>query len=160
MVIEKNGGRYVGGVSYQIVRASPAEVLAALGSPSELPAMLPRTKSARVVGVGARGARIELTQGTALVDATYTVKLRRTGPGALRFSLDRSRPHGIRDVFGYVRARPFGRGRSLLTVAVALDVGPGLVRALFEERIARVVLSTPRHIRDYLEPRALARAER
>lgn len=155
--VERASGRYVGGVAYQVVRASPAAVLAALGSPAELPAMLPRTKEARLVAVGARGARIELTQGTALVDATYTVKLRRAGPDELRFALDPTRPHGIRDVYGYVRARPLGKDRTLLTVAVLLDVGPGLVRALFEDRIQRVVLSTPRQIRDYLEPKAVAR---
>jgi hypothetical protein len=75
------------------------------------------------------------------------------------FALDRSRPHGIRDVHGFVRARSLGRGQTLVTVAVALDVGPGLVRALFEERIQRLILTTPRHIKDYLEPRTLARAD-
>jgi hypothetical protein len=70
LVFERDGGRYVGGVSYQVVRARPEQVLAAMGSPKDLALMLPRTKSARMVGVGAHGARIELTQGTSLVDAT------------------------------------------------------------------------------------------
>ncbi len=159
MVLSRAGGRYVGGVSYQVVRASPAEVLAALGDMRELPQMLPRTKSAPLVGVTPRGARVVLTQGTRLVETTYTVTLRRVGASELRFRLDPSRPHGIRDVWGYVRARPIGSGATLVTVAVALDVGPGLTRALFEDRIQAVILSTPRHIRDYLEPRALARTE-
>lgn len=152
-------GRYVGGVAYQVVRASPAEVLAALGDVRELPLALPRTKAARLVDVTRRGARVELTQGTQLVDTTYTVVLKRVGPSELRFRLDPSRPHGIRDVWGYVRAKPVGQGLTLVTVGVALDVGPGLVRTLFEDRIQRVILSTPRHLRDYLEPRALARRE-
>jgi hypothetical protein len=158
MAFGRGEGRYVGGVSYQVVRASPAEVLAAFGDVGELPRMLPRTKAARLVDVTRRGARVELTQGTRLVDTTYTVLLRRAGASQLSFRLDPSRPHGIRDVWGWLRARPLGEGRTLVTVAVALDVGPGLVRTLFEDRIQRVILSTPRHIRDYLEPRALARA--
>jgi len=159
MLLERDDGRWVGGVSYQVVRARPGVVLAAMANPTELGRMLPRTKSVRVLGVAARGAQIELTQGTEMVDATYTVWLRRTGPRELSFRLDPKRPHGIRDVHGYLRARPFGRGQTLVTVAVALDVGPGLVRALFEDRIQRLILATPRHIRDYLEPRALARAD-
>ena len=159
MTIERDGGRYVGGVSYQVVRASPDQVLAALGSPRELPSLLPRTKSAKLVGVDSRGALIELCQGTALVDATYSVRVRRARDGELRFRLDPTRPHGIHDVWGYLRARPFGRHHSMVTVAVALDVGPGMFRALFEERIQRVILGTPRQIRDYLEPRALARSD-
>jgi hypothetical protein len=159
MVVEHEGGRWVGGVSYQVVRARPGVVLAAMANPAELGRMLPRTKSVKVLGVAARGARLELTQGTAVVDATYTVWLRRSGRNELSFRLDPTRPHGIRNVHGYLRARPFGRGHTLVTVAVALDVGPGLVRALFEDRIQRLILATPRHIRDYLEPRALARAD-
>lgn len=159
MVLSRGEGRYVGGVSYQVVRASPAEVLAALGDVRELPKLLPRTKSASLVDVTRRGARIELTQGTSLVDATYTLLLRRVGVSELRFQLDPSRHHGIRDLWGYVRVKPVDEGRTLVTVAVALDVGPGLVRTLFEDRIQRVILSTPRHMRDYLEPRALARGD-
>jgi Polyketide cyclase / dehydrase and lipid transport len=158
MVVEGADGRWVGGVSYQVVSATPGEVMAALGSVRELPRLLPRTKSARLVDAGAHGARVELTQGTSLVEATYTIRLEREGPDELRFELDPSRPHGIDDVWGYVRVRPFGAGKSLVTVAVALDVGPGLVRMLFEDRIQRVILSTPRRMRDYFEPRALARA--
>lgn len=159
MTIERNGGRYVGGVSYQLVRASSDQVLAAFGSPRELPSLLPRTKSARLVGVDSQGALIELCQGNALVDATYSVRLRRKRTGELQFRLDPNRPHGIRDVWGYLRARPFGKHYSLVTVAVALDVGPGMFRALFEDRIQRVILATPRQIRDYLEPRVLAQTD-
>lgn len=159
MVVAAGPARWVGGVSYQVVRAAPAEVLAALGNVSELPQMLPRTKAARLVDVTRRGARVELTQGNQLVDTTYTLLMKRSGTGELRFRLDASRPHGIRDLWGYVRVRPLGPGQTLVTVAVALDVGPGLVRTLFEDRIQRVILDTPRQIRDYLEPRALARRD-
>ncbi len=151
--------RYVGGVSYQVVRASPDEVLAALGTVKELPEMLPRTRSARLVDVSRGAARIELTQGNQLVETTYTVRLRRKGSSELRFELDPSRPHGIRDVYGYMRVRSLGPGQTLVTVAVALDLGPGLARALFEDRIQKVILDTPRKIRDYLEPKVLSRRE-
>ncbi len=157
MAFERGGGRYVGGVAYQMVDASPAEVLSALGRTQDLPNMLPRTKSARMVGVGQKHARVELVSGTSVVEAKYTVVFSRPKQGQLRFWLDQKRPHGIRDVWGYVRVRPFGKG-TLLTVAVALDVGPGLVRMLFEDRIQRAILSTPRKIRDYLEPRAIAQS--
>jgi hypothetical protein len=118
--------------------------------------MLPRTKRATLVDVQGSVARVELVQGNAVVESAYTVHLARTAPGEVRFRLDPSRPHGIKDVWGYFRARPFGKNKTLVTVAVALDVGPGLVRLLFEDKIQRLALETPRHIRDYIEPRALA----
>jgi hypothetical protein len=156
MSFQRRGGRYVGGVAYQVLDASPAEVLNALGSAELLPNMLPRTKSARLVGVGHKHAKIELVSGTSVAEAKYTVVFKRRGRNELRFWLDKKRPHDIKDVWGYVRVRPFGKG-SLLTVGVALDVGPGVVRMLFEDRIQRAILSTPQKIRDYLAPRALAK---
>src|SRR5262245_27823127 len=159
MVFERNGRRYIGCIPYQIVRATPEEVLGALATPAELPRLLPRTKSARLVDHSKEGARVELTQGTSIVEATYTVHVKRVGADELQFKLDSSRPHGIDDVWGYVRARPVDGNRTLVTVAVALDVGPGIVRMLFEEKIQRAILGTPRQIKDALEPKKLARAD-
>jgi hypothetical protein len=156
LAFERRGGHYVGGVSYQVVRAVPEEVLAAVTNVQALPEILPRTKRATLIDVKDGRARVELVQGNALAEATYTVLLERSGPGEVRFWLDRSRPHGIDDVWGYFRARPFAPGKTLVTVGVAVDVGPGLVRMLFEERIQRLALETPRHIREWVEPRALA----
>jgi len=152
------GGRYVGGVSYQVVRASPPEVLSALLTVELLPHLLPRTKRARQVAGAGSGARVELVQGNSWIDATYTVVLAREGDSSVRFRLDGSRPHDIEDVWGYFRAQPFGESHTLVTVAVALDVGDGLVRMLFEDRIQRLILSAPAQIRDFLEPRVMAAA--
>ncbi len=156
LALERSDGSYVGGVSYQLVRAAPQEVLAALSDVSRLPEVLPRTQSARFVDESAGRRRIELTQGNGIASASYTAVLVADGPSTIRFWLDPSRPHGIRDVFGYFRVEAFDDSRSLITVAAAVDVGPGLVRMLFESRIQRLVLDTPRHIRDYIEPRAIA----
>ena len=157
MRLEYRGGRYVGGLSYQLVKASVPELVTALLTVNQLPQLLPRTKRARLVDSNGNRSRVELVQGNSLIEATYTVHLERdVDPAVVRFWLDPSRPHDIRDVWGYFRVHPFGAARSVVTVAVALDVGDGLVRMLFEDRIQRVILDTPRHIRDFLEPRALA----
>jgi hypothetical protein len=159
LTLQRSAGRYVGGISYQLVRASPEEVLATLQSTESLPQALPRTKRARLVTAEGRHARVELVQGTSVVEATYTVHLVRD-PVAdeLRFWLDHDRPHDIADVWGYFRVRRFDRERSLITVAVALDVGPGLVRLFFEDKIQRLILTTPRHIKDFVEPKRFAQA--
>jgi hypothetical protein len=150
-------GAYVGGVSYQVVKASPAEVLKALADVKALPQALPRTLSADLVSSDGRSARVELTQGKAPFLATYTVHLEQAREGdAIKFWLDRSRPHDVRDVWGYFRVTPFGDGRSLVTVAVALDIGPGLTRMLFEDGVERIILRTPDKIRAFVEPRAVS----
>jgi hypothetical protein len=149
---DPGGQHWVGGVAYQIVRATPHEVLAALESVDTLPELLPRTKSARVVGVDGGEAFVELVQGSDMAEATYTIRFRREGDAELKFWLDPTRPHDIDNVW----AVPWGNDHTLVTVAVALDLGPGIVRMLFEDRIQQTILDTPRRIRDFVEPRAVA----
>jgi hypothetical protein len=152
------GSAYVGGVSYQVVRASPAEVLKALSDVRALPHALPRTLAADLVSSDGRTARVELTQGKAPFLAKYTVHLEQAREGdAIKFWLDPSRPHDVRDVWGYFRVTPFAGGRTLVTVAVALDIGPGLARMLFEDGVERIILRAPDKIRAFVEPRAVSR---
>jgi hypothetical protein len=157
MRFDSNGGRYVGGVSYQIIDAPPAQVLAALSDVTNWPDALPRTKSARLLPTEGGVSRVELVQGSSLVDARYTVLLDRAGDGeTIRFWLDPSKPHDIRDVWGYFRVRALPGGRSLITVAAALDLGDGIARLLFEDKIASMMLRAPSKIRAFVEPRSLA----
>jgi hypothetical protein len=146
-------GRYVGGVAHQLVGASPEEVVEALLTVPRLPLLLPRTKRASLVELRGNRSRVELTQGNSIVDATFTVYLERD-PAApvVRFWLDRDRPHDIADVWGFFRADRFDQTSCMVTTGVALDVGDDLVRALFEDRIQRAILSAPRQIRDHLGP--------
>jgi hypothetical protein len=95
-----------------------------------------------------------------LVEARYTIHLEPDASGrVLRFWLDHSRPHDIEDVWGFFRVEQFDGRRSLLTVAVALDIGTGLMSTLFEGKIVGLVLATPGYIRDFVEPRRLAASQ-
>jgi hypothetical protein len=152
---EQAGGHYVGGVSYQVVDAQPELVLAALSDVTNWPEALPRTKSARLVDSVDGLSRVELVQGGTFVDARYTVVLQRVDGETIRFWLDPSQPHDIRDVWGFFRVKPLPGGRSLITVGAALDTGDGLPR-LFEDKIALMMLRAPSQIRDFVQPRALA----
>ncbi|HEY0463758.1 MAG TPA: SRPBCC family protein [Polyangiaceae bacterium] len=157
MPFETDSGSYRGGVSYSLVNAPAAAVLSALSNVETLPQALPHTKSARLVDVRGSLARVELVHGDG---TTYTVHIERSAPRSeLRFWLDSSRPHDISDVFGFFRVEPFGDGKSLVTVAAALDLGPGITSLFFSDAVERSVLSTPGRIRVYVEPRALALLE-
>lgn len=154
--IQKGTAKSVGGIAYQLVRATPEEVLSALQSVDSLPEALPRTQSAKLVGLQGDVAYIELVQGTDAASAVYTIQLQRVDEREIRFWLDRSRPHDIENVWGYFRAERFDADQTLVTMAVALDLGPGLMRMFFEDRIEQVILDAPRQIREFVEPRAYA----
>lgn len=148
--------RYVGGITYTVLDTSAAEISALLEDVSAYRRVLPRTKSAKLVGDDGRDRLIELFQGNAIVQAQYTIRVRKEprGPAAgqeYRFWLDPSRPHGIDDAWGFFRLEPFsgagGEPRVLFTYAVLVDVGPGIVRDLFEERLRAALLSVPELVR-------------
>lgn len=150
------GSRYVGGVAYTLVDAPPDAVLAMLDDVEAYRRILPRTKSARVVADRGRSRHIELTQGSALFEATYTVRVERDPrTREIAFWLDPQRPHAIRDAWGFFRARPLpgDRGRTLLAYGVVVDVGAGLVRDFFEERVRAAMLRVPDHVRTYVAMR-------
>lgn len=150
-------GEYVGGVAYQLIHATPQEVLAALVDVDRLPELLPRTRSAQLLESSERSLRVLLTQGAGPFVATYGIELVRVPhTRELRFWLDPRSPRDIRDVWGFFRANPRPDGRTLVTVAVAVDLGPGLMRSLFEDRIQSTLLRSVSRIRDAVEPPRLA----
>jgi len=151
--------RFVGGVTYTVVDAAPAEIGAMFDDVDAYRRVLPRTKRARFVGVEANGDRlVELVQGTSLVEATYTLRVRQDSrAGArreVRFWLEPNRPHEIDDAWGFFRMDPFtgpsGEQQVLLTYAILVDIGQGLVRELFEERVRAALLSVPQLVRRYV----------
>jgi hypothetical protein len=144
-------GRYLGTVSYQLVKARPSTIIAAFSRPNALSELLPKTKRATLVDAKGPVQRVELVQGNAWVDADYTVCLRRQSEREVRFWLDRSRPHDIDDAWGYFRVEPFDSERTLMTVAVAVDIGSGLVRLLFAGAVQHYIFSTPGLIKRYAE---------
>jgi carbon monoxide dehydrogenase subunit G len=147
---DRNGSHYVGGIARGVVHATPDRVLAAIHDMAALKKMLPNTKQVALVDSEGSSRRIELLQGSSIVEAKYTVKMSPDGrPGELGFKLDRSRPHDIDDVYGYFKVERFDDERSVVTVAAAVDVGSGLTNLLFGKKVQDVILSTPHKMRDY-----------
>jgi hypothetical protein len=163
-VLDRAGRRYVGGTTYTIIDASEGELEPLFGDMHAYQQLLPRTKQARLVGVNNDDFFVELRQGTSLLETSYTIRVRReTGlapeQGAsecgtmYRFWLDRTKPHGIEDAWGYFRLEPLADGpngpRVLLTYGILVDLGPGIVRDLFEERLRQLALTVPQLVRRY-----------
>src|SRR5262249_6238828 len=110
----------------------------------------PHTKQVAVVDAKGQARRIELLQGSSLVQAKYTVELSPDGrPGELGFHLDASRPHDIDDVYGYFKVQRYDDTPSIVTIAAAVDIGSGLSEMLFGKKVQDVILSTPHKMRDY-----------
>lgn len=147
--------RYVGGVTYTILEGTVEDVASVLDDVDAYRRVLPRTKRARLVGTEGGDRLIELAQGSALAEAQYTIRVRTNASRReMRFWLDPTRPHEIDDAWGFFRLEPFttesGEPRVLVTYGALVDVGPGIVRELFEERVRSALLSVPQLLRGYV----------
>jgi hypothetical protein len=149
---EHAGSTYMGGVSYGLVHARPLDVLAALREPGALRDALPSTLEARVLSDKDNVTRVEFTQGKSPFVGRYVVSMRwEPGKGRARFWLDPSRPHDLKDIWGFVRVTELRAGQTLVTWAVAFDLGQGMFGSVFERPVQRVALRTPATIRRYVE---------
>jgi hypothetical protein len=144
--VERWGRRYVGGVSYVVVDAGVDEVAGLLGDVGAWQRILPRTRAAQVVGFAGDDPLVEVTHGTALVKASYTMRVHREGRG-VRFWMDPGRRHDIEDAWGFLRVEPLENGQTVLTYGILVDMGPGLLRNLFEGRVQELALSVPDRVR-------------
>ncbi|WP_394827476.1 hypothetical protein [Pendulispora albinea] len=160
--LDLEGHRYVGGVTYTIVAATPEELTALMDDESAYGQVLPRAKFVRRLDRtrdrstpdASRDAYMEVHHGNALIDAAYTLHLKKEPEHArIRFWVDLSRPHDLEDAWGYFRyaALPGDGGpRVLLTYGALVNLGNGIVRSLYEERIRVAMLSLPQRLRDYV----------
>ena len=143
---------YVGGVTYTLLDATPDELDAIIDDVASWQRVLPRTKSAVKVGERGGDALVELRQGSSVFETSYTIRVHKdVATRTVRFWLDPTRPHGIDDAWGFFRVTPIAdSSRVLFTFGVLLDMGDGLGRALFEERIRASTLALPQRVRGYL----------
>jgi hypothetical protein len=150
VTIDEGERRLVGGVTYTVLDASIAELNPLFDDENAYKELLPRTLDARLRREG-QARIVDMRTGNALMEGAYSLYLRRESEREVRFWLDRRAHHDIDDAFGYFRFTELepsrdGRPRTLLTYAIAIDVGPGIVRDMFEERIRAASLALPRNL--------------
>lgn len=162
MVQEDDDRRYTGGVSHLLVNAPADALFATLSQPDVLQRVLPRTKRATLLSDRQRSRTVELVQGNRLVEATYTVTLvqrpvAQDGTYRVDFKLDRTRPHDVEDLWGSFSLTPVDEGRCVVSTAAFVDLGSSFA-VLFEGKIQDLILSTPWHVKRYVDETRLVSA--
>lgn len=150
---ELDTGRYVGGIAYVIINAPADRVMAALLDVSAYPHILPLVSEAREVGQHGGDRLVQLKHHARVGTAAYTTRLRHEGPGLVRFWMDPAFPHDMDDAWGYFRVQPVSKDRSLFSYGVALNLGFGITRMLFESKIRAQAMRTPDLVRKHVEAR-------
>ncbi|MCC7537942.1 MAG: SRPBCC family protein [Deltaproteobacteria bacterium] len=145
------GQRHVGGAAWVVIDATPDAVWrAALDYPRWV-RFMPRLVEVHVARRGAR-ASLRLRHELGPVSARYALDLRvDDAQRDLEFALDRAQPHDIDAAYGFFRILPHGTRRTLVVFGGMVDVGDGLVRLLFEERIHHWSLRVPDELKRWVE---------
>ncbi len=146
--LEKDGRRFVGGLSYRVIDADVDRVSRIVRDPRRFPELFPRLESASLLRVDERGrAWVRFEHAVGPVRGGYTAVLSCTEQGRhCRFRLDRQFDNSLDDGWGFVRLTPLPGGRTLVTWGVLFDLGGGMMRLLFESKIQRAALDFPRRL--------------
>lgn len=153
--LERNGRRYIGGLAYAVVAVTPQRLSAILVDAQAMSQILPRTQLVKPMARVGTDTLFELHHGNSLIHAQYTLYVRsEPEQNRMRFWLDPSRPHAVEDAWGFFRYEPFRTpqgDRLLVTYGILVDLGSGLARALYEERVRAMALTVPARLREYVE---------
>lgn len=141
---------YLGALSYSGIAREAATVLSTLQDMDHLPRALPATRETFFPNPNDRQA-LRVVHGTFLVNGGYTLSWNpQPSQNLIRFWLDRSQPADVEDVFGFFRVEAYGPQQSILTVAVAVDPGEGLLAAMFRGKIHDFMSRPARYIKNYI----------
>lgn len=148
----EGGFHYVGGTSWQRVRAPLARVWRVVQDVDRYPRLIPGVDRARLIERRGNRRLIHLRHRYALVTASYFAWVRADRAShTLHFELDRSRPHDVRAGRGLLTVEPY-RGGSIVTWAVRADVGGGMLGGMLEPLLHEWILKVPWCVRGVLEP--------
>ncbi len=158
--VNLEGKRYVGGVTYTIVDMSEEELISLMDNEAAYGHVLPRVKFLKRISFTPPDVYMEVHHGNALIDAAYTMHLRREPELArIRFWVDLTRPHDVDDAWGFFRYQelpaipPSNTPRLLLTYGALVNLGDGILRALYEPQVLNAMLSVPQRLRRYVARR-------
>jgi carbon monoxide dehydrogenase subunit G len=152
--VVRGQARLIGGLSWQLVHASPERVWRALRDVRTYHRFLPAVEEARFVEYIGREQRLFIKHRMGFINASYFVLASMNTDGAkgrIAFRLDHSRPSSIRDAFGELRVTPYPDGKSVVSLAILADVGEGLLRGLVRSNVHEWMLRVPEQLKKFVE---------
>jgi hypothetical protein len=150
---EQRGGlRLIGGTSWQVIDAPPSAVWEAALDTPRYNHLFPEVDDARVVERASNRRVVRLHHERGPIELDYHLELTFLDSQRLaRFRVDPTRPHAIRDAWGFFSIRPYAGGKSIVTWGILADVGTGLVTGLLRPTVHEWMLLVPRTMKRFIE---------
>lgn len=150
--LQQNGRSLIGGSSWRVIDAPPNRVWQALHDVAHYRKMLPRVIEARPVQHDGANQTIYFRNGAWPIFVSYYVLLHSDRSTlTITFQLDRDRPHGLNDCWGFVRLVPYGADRTLMAFAALADLGRGIIAAVGGSAVQRAILEIPSSVKRFLQ---------
>lgn len=147
------GTKYLSAVSYGVLDKPCSQARGLWKNPvKHLAKALPATRQVQHVSGGAPFSRLKIEHGNSVVQGGWGALYSVSDDGlTARFWLDPNAPRDVKDVFGYFRLTPWDNQRCLVTAAVAVDPGDGLLASVFRGMIHNYLVRTAARIQRYLK---------
>lgn len=148
----EGNGRYIGGTSWQRVRASRETVWRVINDVSNYTRLIPGVDRAQVLEERAEHRVVSLRHSYSFVSASYSARVRVDADAhTIYFELDSTRPHDIRDGRGFITLDRYGEDETIVTWGVMADVGSGILTGVFAPVIHDWILRVPWCVRGRME---------
>lgn len=149
---EDGDASYFGGLSWQVIDASPDAVWNALSHTEDFPSMFPRLAAAQEVAHRGNEKIIHMEHRFGMIDAGYYVRAKFARErGQISFRLEPGRPGSLKAAWGFFIVKPRPDGRTLLAYACMVDVGAGVLNAVFRPTVHDWMLRVPTTIKQFIE---------
>lgn len=152
-ISRREGGNHLfGGASWQRVHAPIDRVWQIVIDPDAYVRLIPSLDQARVIEDRGDSRVVYMHHSYAIASTSYHAIMRLDHERhELRFDLDRSRPHDVREGRGFLALSAY-RGDTIVAWGMLADVGAGVVQEVFGPFLNQWLLLPPRCLRDEVEP--------
>jgi carbon monoxide dehydrogenase subunit G len=153
---QRNVGKVhlLGGLSWQVIDATPTTVWRALTDARGYAHFLPAVEQALLVESNGPNQSLFIRHRLGFITASYWVRAVHDAAHArLKFRLDREHPSAIRDAWGELRVTSYANHKSVVSLAIMADLGEGLFVGLVRANVHEWMLRVPEQLKRYVESR-------
>jgi len=152
---QRSGGNtQFGGSSFQVIDLPPEVVWDTIQDARLFRRMLPQLEGADVVRRSGNSQHVRFEHHSGPVHITYTMVLDYVeADHTMLFRLDETQPHDIDAGWGYLRIRPHGQNKTLVSFGAMLGVGDGVLAGALRPTVQEWVLKVPLTMKWYLDRR-------
>lgn len=144
--------KLIGGQSWQIVDVPVEMAWRAMEDLSSYKRIIPLATESTVKGRNGDEIDLAIRQQWGPIDIKYVLQTTLDSEKrVMMFRLDLSQAHELRAGWGFLRARPWKGGKTLVSFGAMVDIGDGVLVSIIRPAVRRDLLRIPAKFKGYVE---------